>query len=256
MDLVASLPVFLLSVVLISASPGPAMALIFRRAALRGVRATVPTVLGLEAGLYVWAIAAGAGLAALVAASESAYLVLRVVGAAVLVTLGARAWFAAWRDRGDGPEVVATNGRRSGWLAFGEGAVVQLANPKAAVFMFAFYPQFIPAGRDAAGHDGTARVAAGRRRGRPLRQPRGCGRPGRSLVPSPADQAPARGSQRHRADRPRRPRGCVEPLTTAPTDVQFCPIGQSSTSIRPGPRRRSPNWAIFDVDPSRRRSTP
>lgn len=147
MDLVASLPVFLLSVVLISASPGPAITLIFRRAALRGVRATVPTVLGLEAGLYVWAIAAGAGLAALVAASEAAYLVLRVVGAAVLVSLGALAWFAAWRDRGGGGEVVATTGRRSGWFAFGEGAVVQLANPKAAIFMFAFYPQFIPAGR-------------------------------------------------------------------------------------------------------------
>ena len=53
-----SLPSFLVAVVLISASPGPAMALIIRRAALRGFRASVPTVLGLEAGLYVWAILA------------------------------------------------------------------------------------------------------------------------------------------------------------------------------------------------------
>ncbi|WP_440104378.1 hypothetical protein [Streptosporangium sp. H16] len=49
MDLVASLPAFVVAVVLISASPGPAMALILRRAALHGFRGAVPTVLGLEA---------------------------------------------------------------------------------------------------------------------------------------------------------------------------------------------------------------
>ena len=52
MDLLASLPAFVPAVLLISASPGPAMALIFRRAALRGLRSAVPTVLGLELGLY------------------------------------------------------------------------------------------------------------------------------------------------------------------------------------------------------------
>jgi threonine/homoserine/homoserine lactone efflux protein len=149
-DVVATLPAFLLAVLLISASPGPAMALIFRRAALRGLPGAVPTVLGLELGLYCWALFAGAGFAALVAASEVAYLVLRVVGAAVLLYLGAKAWRAAWRERrrpssdgsAAGPPAV---GRRHWWGAFGEGVVVQLANPKAAVFMIAFYPQFVPA---------------------------------------------------------------------------------------------------------------
>jgi threonine/homoserine/homoserine lactone efflux protein len=145
-DLLVSLPAFLLAVLLISASPGPAMALIFRRAALRGLRGAVPTVLGLEAGLYLWALFAGAGFAALVAASEAAYLVLRVVGAAVLLFLGIRALRTA--GRGHGPsaeeEPVGPGGRR--WAtSFGEGLLVQLANPKAAVFMIAFYPQFVPA---------------------------------------------------------------------------------------------------------------
>jgi threonine/homoserine/homoserine lactone efflux protein len=100
-------------------------------------------------GIYLWAIAAGAGLAALVAASEVAYLVLRVAGAAFLIYLGMRAWQGVWRERSaeegvryglpTGMPAVPTSG------AFGEGLLVQLANPKAAIFMFAFYPQFVPA---------------------------------------------------------------------------------------------------------------
>jgi threonine/homoserine/homoserine lactone efflux protein len=147
-DLVTSLPAFVLAVVLIAASPGPAMALILRRAAMRGFRATVPTVLGIELGLYLWALVAAAGFAALVAASEVAYLALRVVGAGVLVYLGGRALLAAWRERGAANEPIAVApapSRRGWWSAFGEGLAVNLANPKAAVFMLAFYPQFVPA---------------------------------------------------------------------------------------------------------------
>jgi threonine/homoserine/homoserine lactone efflux protein len=153
-DLRTSLPAFLAAVLLISASPGPAMALIVRRSALRGLRGAVPTVLGVELGLYAWALFAGAGFAALVAASQVAYVVLRIVGAGVLVVLGLRAWRAAWHARAEGvAEGVAAATvageerppRRRSWPAsFGEGALVQLANPKAAVFMIAFYPQFVP----------------------------------------------------------------------------------------------------------------
>lgn len=151
MDLVALLPAFVVAVLLISASPGPAMALIFRRAALHGTRAAVPTVLGLEAGLYVWALCAGAGLAAVVAASEVAFVVLRTVGAIFLLYLGIQAWRTAWRSRRD-PELepaveTSASPRRGWWKAFGEGGVVMLANPKAAFFMVAFYPQFVPEGR-------------------------------------------------------------------------------------------------------------
>jgi len=141
MEIVSILPAFLLAIVLISASPGPAMALIFRRAALRGSRAAVPTVLGLEAGIFVWALAAGAGLAAVVAASQVAYTVLRVVGASVLIVLGLRAWWSAWHST---PTTEAPASSPTARGAFTEGLLVQLANPKAAVFMFAFYPQFLP----------------------------------------------------------------------------------------------------------------
>lgn len=144
------MPAFVLACLIIAVSPGPATALVLRRAALRGFRRTVPVVLGLELGLYLWALLAAAGVAALVAASEVAYLVLRVVGAAVLVYLGGKALLAVWRGRGrpaadpfDGFEAPAGGG----WKAFGEGLMVQMANPKAAVFMVAFYPQFVPPDR-------------------------------------------------------------------------------------------------------------
>jgi threonine/homoserine/homoserine lactone efflux protein len=150
MDVVHALPAFVLAVLLISASPGPAIALILRRAALRGFRGAVPTVLGLETGLYVWALLAAAGLSALVAASEVGFIVLRVAGAVVLVVLGLRSWRAVLRDKhaaaGEEDEALDTGGTRPS-RAFGEGVLVQLANPKAAVFMVAFYPQFVPDGR-------------------------------------------------------------------------------------------------------------
>jgi len=141
-----SLPAFVVAVLLISASPGPAMALILRRTALHGMRTAVPLVLGLELGLYFWALAAAAGFAALVAASEAAYWALKVVGACVLLYLGLRAWQAAWRSRGPDPADGAPVADRGPGApkAFLEGLVVQLANPKAAVFMIAFYPQFVP----------------------------------------------------------------------------------------------------------------
>jgi len=142
-----SLPAFVVAVLLISASPGPAMALILRRTALHGMRTAVPLILGLELGLYLWALAAAAGFAALVAASEAAYWALKIVGACVLVYLGIRAWLAAWRERKSGANSVAAVAEDRGpgaVKAFGEGLIVQLANPKAAVFMIAFYPQFVP----------------------------------------------------------------------------------------------------------------
>jgi threonine/homoserine/homoserine lactone efflux protein len=80
-----------------------------------------------------------------------AFVILKVVGAIVLVFMGIRSWRHAWRVRGvvTDPHIgIDARGDRGKWRAFGEGLVVQLANPKAAVFMIAFYPQFVPADRN------------------------------------------------------------------------------------------------------------
>jgi threonine/homoserine/homoserine lactone efflux protein len=159
MHLVTSLPAFLLAVVLVSATPGPAFALVVRRTALRGLGYGIATIVGLELGLYVWALLVASGFA-VVAASETGFLVLKVVGCCVLGWLALRC-FRSWRDerrgtaRSDaagaadlspGSGALVTDRRGPLW-AVAEGFVVQLANPKAAVFLLALYPQFVPAGR-------------------------------------------------------------------------------------------------------------
>lgn len=150
--MVTSLPAFCLAVVVVSMTPGPAFALIVRRTALRGLRYGLAIVVGLEIGLYAWALAVASGFA-VVAASEAGYLVLKVVGCVVLGWLAWRSLRGWWTERRHpspppGAEETGTppTGPGLGW-AVGEGLVTQLANPKAAVFLLALYPQFVPADR-------------------------------------------------------------------------------------------------------------
>ena len=95
---------------------------------------------GIEAGIFAWAVFSGLGVAALVAASTLAYTVLRTVGAVVLVLLGVQTlWYTRSRRTEKPRPMMRLRGFRGGLLT-------NLANPKAAVFAFAFYPQFIPHG--------------------------------------------------------------------------------------------------------------
>lgn len=154
MEIVRELPMFVVAVLLLAAVPGPAVAVLVRRSATDGLPGATPLVLGLESGLYLWIVAAGAGLAALVATSHIAYDVLRIGGATVLLALGLQAWRAALRRRRDGrtdeidiAELPAARLRLTGRRgSYALGLVTNLANPKAAVFVFAFYPQFLPDG--------------------------------------------------------------------------------------------------------------
>src|SRR4051812_50025758 len=74
--------------VLVSVTPGPATALVGRSAALRGRREAMLTTLGNSTGIVLWALASVLGISALVAASETAVLGMRGVGAGGLGVLG------------------------------------------------------------------------------------------------------------------------------------------------------------------------
>jgi threonine/homoserine/homoserine lactone efflux protein len=137
---------FLLAVTLLAMLPGPSTALVIRRSAVYGTRTALPLIAGIEVGIYAWATAAALGVAALVAASATAFLVLKAVGAVVLVVLG----FRMWRSSRQVADLDADShaGADSGWRAAASGVVTTMANPKAATFAFVFYPQFVPPGAD------------------------------------------------------------------------------------------------------------
>src|SRR3954470_8643623 len=82
---------FLGVAVLLSLLPGPATALVVRSAAVHGRRSAFLTVLGNSTGILFWALASVLGISTLMASSETAFTVLRLLGAVVLVYLGVQA---------------------------------------------------------------------------------------------------------------------------------------------------------------------
>ncbi|MFC8343957.1 LysE family translocator [Streptomyces sp. NPDC057280] len=144
----STLIAFLGACTLVAASPGPSTVLIIKQS-LHSRRSGFLTVLGNETGVFVWGLVAAFGLTALLTASEMAYDVMRVVGAVVLVAFGVQALRQARRGRTEGAEQAVdgwTGGGKSGWAAYRGGLLLNLANPKAAVFAMSFLPQFVPAG--------------------------------------------------------------------------------------------------------------
>ncbi|MFG2786444.1 LysE family translocator [Streptomyces sp. NPDC048419] len=149
--MLSTLLAFLGACTLIAASPGPSTVLIIKQS-LRSRRDGFLTVLGNETGIFVWGVVAAFGLTGLLAASEVAYDVLRVVGAVVLVGFGVQALRQSRRAKGakgakEAPGDDAWEGAgKSGWAAYRAGLLMNLANPKAAIFAMSFLPQFVPAG--------------------------------------------------------------------------------------------------------------
>jgi threonine/homoserine/homoserine lactone efflux protein len=124
---------------LLTLVPGAATVLVIRRAALSGRRAAFATTVGNEIGVLVWAISAGLGLAAVVAASATLFDVIKLLGAAVLIVLGVRALL-------HGSEMTAPSAADQDRSALRAGVLTSLANPKLAVFYVALFPQFVPRG--------------------------------------------------------------------------------------------------------------
>ena len=130
---------------LIAVIPGPDTAIATRNALVGGRRAGLFTILGVALGLTVWTLATGAGIAALLRASEPAFVALKLIGAGYLIFLGVQALLGATRR--DGPRGSDPIPRRPipPRQALRQGLVTNLGNPKIAVFFTSFLPQFTPA---------------------------------------------------------------------------------------------------------------
>jgi threonine/homoserine/homoserine lactone efflux protein len=143
---VTVLPAFLLACVAVAALPGPSTALFLHRTVRDGRKAGLAAVAGNEIGVFGWALAAGAGLTALLRANAVLFAGMHVAGAAVLVYLGVTAWRSARREEGEFGEALKLRlpAGRTPAASFRASLVTIAANPKAAVFAFSFFPQFLP----------------------------------------------------------------------------------------------------------------
>lgn len=119
------------------AVPGPAVVYVVTRSLDQGRTAGIVSVLGVETGTFAYALAAAAGLTGLIAASEIGFTIVKYSGAAYLVYLGVR----KLREREPPPEAASSARSR----LFLRGVLVQLLNPKIAIFFLAFLPQFVNA---------------------------------------------------------------------------------------------------------------
>ncbi len=133
---------FAIATALFAYFPGPALLYTAAQTLARGRRAGLMAALGIHVGCYAHVFAATLGLSAVFRYVPEAYVFLKIAGAAYLVWLGI-AMLRAKRDSADVPEIAPKSTRR----AFIESIIVELLNPKVAIFFIAFLPQFVdPAG--------------------------------------------------------------------------------------------------------------
>jgi len=134
---------------LLTVLPGPDFAVVVRWAAVRGRRSGVLASWGVAAGLLVWGALTVLGLSALLAASPIAYAVVRYLGAAYLIWMSARLLWRSFHEHGS-PELgqgeTPSNSRGGGALAFRQGLLTNLLNPKIAAFYVGVLPLLVPNG--------------------------------------------------------------------------------------------------------------
>ncbi len=128
----------------LSASPGPSMLYVLSRSVGQDRSAGLMSAAGLAAGGMVHAVTAAAGLSALLAHSPTAYRLLTILGAAYLLYLGVQMYRSRDEELGEPGEVRC----QPLWRVFYQGVLVEVLNPKTALFFVAFLPQFINADSD------------------------------------------------------------------------------------------------------------
>ena len=132
---------FLLTALVIVATPGTGALFTIAAGLARGPRASVLAALACTLGTLPHLLAAVTGLAALLHASGVAFTVLKYLGVAYLLWM---AW-TTWRDEG-ALRVEDQSSSRSWRSVVGSGVAVNLLDPKLTIFFFAFLPQFVPVG--------------------------------------------------------------------------------------------------------------
>ena len=126
-------------------TPGPNTLYIIARSVQHGRRAGIVSSLGVETGTLIHVAAAAFGISALLSSSALAFNFMKYAGAAYLIYLGIKTLLT--REKSAAAETVKAKSLRR---TFSQAVLVNVLNPKSAMFFFAFLPQFIDAERGAA----------------------------------------------------------------------------------------------------------
>lgn len=130
---------YIVTVSVVIMTPGPGMLLVMNHALRYGTRPALATIAGNACGVLCLMLVTAAGLGALLAASATAFVVLKLAGAAYLVYLGIR----VWRAPATPFQVEAGVTVRPLTTLFRDGLLMALSNPKILLFFAALFPQFI-----------------------------------------------------------------------------------------------------------------
>ena len=129
---------FAIATALFAYFPGPALLYTAAQTIARGRQAGFMAAFGIHLGCYLHVIAAALGLSAILHYVPPLYLTLKLIGAAYLIWLG----IAIWRQQAIGGETIKTPTKTTG-RALLESMMVEILNPKVALFFLAFLPQFV-----------------------------------------------------------------------------------------------------------------
>lgn len=130
---------------LLTIVPGLDSAMVLRSTAANGRRHGFATALGINSGTLIWGAGAAVGVSALLTASAIAFTVVRVVGAAYMISIGTRLLLRAIRGEVESAGPVGPQSKASVWRSWRRGFTTNLLNPKMGAFYVAVLPQFIPA---------------------------------------------------------------------------------------------------------------
>ncbi|MCP3708140.1 LysE family translocator [Paraburkholderia sp. CNPSo 3274] len=142
---------FLVAVFLLNVTPGPDTAYIVGRSVAQGRGAGLVSALGISAGCCVHTLACAFGLTALLAASATAFTVIKIVGAIYLVYLGVRLVLTKHEDRpaaGAAQAAPPAAAARPLRQLFVSGFCTNVLNPKVVLFFVSFFPQFVTTGTE------------------------------------------------------------------------------------------------------------
>ena len=139
---------FFVAAAVLTVTPGLDTALVLRTAAAGGPRPAIFAVVGIALGCLAWGGIVAIGLGALLAASALAFTIVKYLGAAYLLWLGAKLLLKP-REKFSA-EAGAEPARSGSWNAFGRGFLTNMLNPKVGLFYVTFLPQFVPSGVDVA----------------------------------------------------------------------------------------------------------